>query len=554
MPSTSARRVRLDQLLVERGLAPTRSRAQALVLAGKVKVGSGDAARHDLKAGDMVAPDAPVDVAAGREWVSRGAHKLIAALDAFEIDPVGLVAVDVGASTGGFTDVLLARGATKVYAVDVGYGQLADRLRADPRVVSMERVNARTLTAASLPEPADLAVIDVAFISLGLVLGPVTAVLRPDGTIVALVKPQFEAGRADVPGGVVRDRAVHLRVLRDVAAKAADARARDASRHRVADPGAGGEPRVPRLVRQRAVVRGPGAADRGRGRCSLGGRAVTVKRIGFAYNPTIEDAVDLSERAAGWCRLRGIGHWAAPAGETAQLVGELGTTDVLVVLGGDGTFLRAVMAVAEVDVPILGINLGKVGFLSKAEADGLEPVLGQLVEGAWDVAERMALTGSILPGGRPDRAHVHRAQRHRHRPRLARPRRAARRRHRREPPRDVHRGRSRRLQPHGLDRVLLLGRRPDPRSAQPQPRRHAHRRRTCPRSARSWCRRHRSFGAGSSTRTRPSSPSTGARTTASTSATSSRCRALERPIRFVEPHGTQPFWDLLRTKVQLLPS
>lgn len=212
--------MRLDQLLVERGLAPTRSRAQALVLAGKVRVGEGDAARHDLKAGDLVAPDAPVDVAAGREWVSRGAHKLIAALDAFGIDPAGLVAVDVGASTGGFTDVLLARGATRVYAVDVGYGQLADRLRADSRVVSMERVNARSLTAAALPEPASLAVIDVAFISLALVLGPVRSVLTADGTIVALVKPQFEAGRADVPGGVVRDRAVHDRVLRAVAVAA----------------------------------------------------------------------------------------------------------------------------------------------------------------------------------------------------------------------------------------------------------------------------------------------------------------------------------------------
>src|SRR3954449_4528350 len=133
----------------------------------------------------------------------------------------------------------------------------------------------------------------------------------------------------------------------------------------------------------------------------MGRRGMTVRRLGFAYNPTIEDAVDLSERAAGWCRMRGIDQWAAPAGETEGLIGELRTTDVLVVLGGDGTFLRAAMAVAEVDVPILGINLGKVGFLSNAEADGLEPVLGKLVDGAWGVVERMALTGSILPAGRP---------------------------------------------------------------------------------------------------------------------------------------------------------
>ncbi len=221
MPAATAKRLRLDQLLVERGLVPTRSRAQALVLAGHVLVGEGDAARHDLKAGDLVDRGAVVAVSGGREWVSRGAHKLIAALDAFGIEPEGLVALDVGASTGGFTDVLLARGATRVYALDVGYGQLAEKLRRDARVVSMERVNARTLTPAALPEPVDLAVIDVAFISLALVLGPVRSVLRDGrGPIVALVKPQFEAGRADARGGVVRDREVHLRVLRATAAAA----------------------------------------------------------------------------------------------------------------------------------------------------------------------------------------------------------------------------------------------------------------------------------------------------------------------------------------------
>ena len=222
MPAAPTRRVRLDQLLTERGLAQTRSRAQALVMAGKVRVGDGDAARRDLKAGDLVARDVILAVAGDRDWVSRGAHKLIAALDAFEVDPSGLVAVDVGASTGGFTDVLLTRGAARVYAVDVGYGQLAERLRHDERVVSMERVNARTLTASTLPEPCDLAVIDVSFISLGLVLGPVRSVLRDGrGSILALVKPQFEAGRGDAKGGVVRDPAIHRRVLREVAERVA---------------------------------------------------------------------------------------------------------------------------------------------------------------------------------------------------------------------------------------------------------------------------------------------------------------------------------------------
>ena len=222
MPAATSKRMRLDQLLVERGLVPTRSRAQALVLAGRVRVGEGDAARHDLKAGDLVGREVVVTVAGGREWVSRGAHKLLAALDAFGIDPSGRVAVDVGASTGGFTDVLLARGASRVFAVDVGYGQLAEKLRADPRVVSMERVNARTLAPGVLAEPVDLAVIDVAFISLALVLGPVRSVLRDgSGPIVALVKPQFEAGRSDAKGGVVRDPDVHRRVLRETAAAAA---------------------------------------------------------------------------------------------------------------------------------------------------------------------------------------------------------------------------------------------------------------------------------------------------------------------------------------------
>jgi len=128
---------------------------------------------------------------------------------------------------------------------------------------------------------------------------------------------------------------------------------------------------------------------------------VTLGRVGFAYNPTIEDAIELSERAAGWCRMRGVAHWAAPAGETATLIERLAETDVLVVLGGDGTFLRAAQAVAQVDVPLLGINLGKVGFLSKAEAHELEPVLEQLLAGAYVVRKRMGLEGAILPAGRP---------------------------------------------------------------------------------------------------------------------------------------------------------
>ena len=183
------------------------------MLAGKVRVGEGDAARHDRKPGDLVSADAPIQVASQDPYVSRGGHKLAAALDAFEIDPGGLVCLDVGASTGGFTDVLLQRGAGRVYALDVGRGQLAGSLRLDPRVVSMERTNARGLTASSLPEPVDLATVDVAFISLGLVLAPIRSTLRAGGQIIALIKPQFEAGRGRTDHGVVRDPAVHREVL-----------------------------------------------------------------------------------------------------------------------------------------------------------------------------------------------------------------------------------------------------------------------------------------------------------------------------------------------------
>lgn len=221
-PATAKRpRVRLDQLLVERGLVETRTRAQALLLAGKVRVGTGDSARRDRKPGDLIDPATPLDLVESDPYVSRGGHKLAAALDAFEIDPSGRVALDVGASTGGFTDVLLQRGAARVYALDVGRGQLAEQLRRDERVVSMERTNARTLTGTTLPEPVSLITFDVSFISLGLVLSPALSTLAPGPSdMVALVKPQFEAGRDKVVRGVVRDRAVHLDVLHGVARKA----------------------------------------------------------------------------------------------------------------------------------------------------------------------------------------------------------------------------------------------------------------------------------------------------------------------------------------------
>ena len=200
-------------LLVQRGLAETRERAQALVMAGAVVVDDRPVTRPGLR----IPRAARLEVRAQTPpYVSRGAYKLIAALDGWQLNVERRVALDVGASTGGFTDLLLQRGARRVYAVDVGYGQLHHRLRTDPRVVVMERTNVRYLGA--LPERPELAVVDVSFISLRLALPPVFALLDPDAPVVALVKPQFEAGREQVSrGGVVRDERTHRAVLEGLA-------------------------------------------------------------------------------------------------------------------------------------------------------------------------------------------------------------------------------------------------------------------------------------------------------------------------------------------------
>jgi 23S rRNA (cytidine1920-2'-O)/16S rRNA (cytidine1409-2'-O)-methyltransferase len=203
---------RLDVLLVERGLAESRAQAQALVMAGRVP--------GFEKAGQQVDEAAELELTSPPRFVSRGGEKLDHALDVFGLDVRGRAAVDVGASTGGFTDVLLQRGAERVIALDVGRGQLHERLREDPRVTVLEGVNARHLT--ELPFPPDLVVADVSFISLRQVMPAVVRLARPGWEGVVLVKPQFEAGRGDVKGGVVRDPAVHARVLRELAQAALD--------------------------------------------------------------------------------------------------------------------------------------------------------------------------------------------------------------------------------------------------------------------------------------------------------------------------------------------
>lgn len=205
---------RLDQLVFEQGYAESRERAKALIMSGNVFV---NGQRSD-KPGTPIAPDAKIEVHGGAlPFVSRGGYKLDKALKVFPIDPAGLTCIDCGASTGGFTDVLLQHGAEKVYAVDVGYGQLAWKLRNDTRVVNLERTNLRYITDEQIPELCDMAVMDVSFISVKLVLPAVKQRLKSGADIICLIKPQFEAGREEVgKKGVVRDAAVHLSVIRSV--------------------------------------------------------------------------------------------------------------------------------------------------------------------------------------------------------------------------------------------------------------------------------------------------------------------------------------------------
>ena len=205
------KKVRLDQLVFDLGMAESRERAKTTIMAGLVYVNG----QKSDKPGMQVSPDVKIEVRGDAlPYVSRGGFKLEKALKVFPVDPTGFTCLDCGASTGGFTDVLLKNGAKKVYAVDVGYGQLAWTLRNDPRVISMERTNVRYLTSEQIPEPIDLAVMDLSFISVRLILPAVYPLLKDDAPLVCLIKPQFEAGREEVgKKGVVRDPKVHLEVL-----------------------------------------------------------------------------------------------------------------------------------------------------------------------------------------------------------------------------------------------------------------------------------------------------------------------------------------------------
>jgi len=210
----SAKKDRIDRLLVERGLFDSRTKAQAAIAAGLVTANAAPV----RKASEEIAVDAALSATPAHPYVSRGGVKLAAALDHFKFDPQGRICLDVGASTGGFTQVLLERGAKRVYAVDVGHGQLHESLRGRPEIVSLEQTDIRTLSAAQLNEPPDLVTVDVSFISLKLALPPALALAKPPAQLIALIKPQFEAGRAQAKKGIVRDPAVHAAVCDDISA------------------------------------------------------------------------------------------------------------------------------------------------------------------------------------------------------------------------------------------------------------------------------------------------------------------------------------------------
>jgi 23S rRNA (cytidine1920-2'-O)/16S rRNA (cytidine1409-2'-O)-methyltransferase len=213
------KKLRLDQLLVGKGLFPSREQARRAVMAGEVKVGT----RIAVKPSELLEEEAPISIKPARRYVGRGALKLKSALDYFKIDVRGKTALDIGASTGGFTDCMLQRGAEKVYAVDVGHGQLNWKLRNDPRVIVLEKVNARSLSSRHVPELVDLCVIDVSFISLTLVLPSAFDFITPTGVILVLIKPQFELQRADVGrGGIVREPDLHRKAQEKIVAFVTD--------------------------------------------------------------------------------------------------------------------------------------------------------------------------------------------------------------------------------------------------------------------------------------------------------------------------------------------
>ena len=416
------RRARVDAELVRRGLARSRQQAAELIGAGRVTIDGMPAA----KPATAVAVSAALTVEGDdeRTWVSRGAHKLIGALDAFGLSVDNRRCLDAGASTGGFTEVLLDRGAREVVAVDVGYGQLAWSLRNDPRVIVLERTNVRELTADAIGGPVDLVVADLSFISLATVLPALTSCASDDADIVPMVKPQFEVGKDRVgAGGVVSDPQLRADAVLAVARRAAELQWQSVGVAASPLPGPSGN--VEYFLHLRARAESPLQGDRleqAVHQAVCGGSAMTCERtILLVVHTGRDEATEVARRVEkvlgdNDIGLRVLSAEAVDRGpvhlapdDMRSLGVEIEVVDaderaaegceLVLVLGGDGTFLRAAELARNVEIPVLGVNLGRIGFLAEAEADHIDSVLDHVVNRDYRVEERMTLDVVVRAGG-----------------------------------------------------------------------------------------------------------------------------------------------------------
>ena len=363
---------RLDIMMVEQGLAPSREKAKAYIMAGEVYVNG----QKEDKAGSMFAETAKLEVRGKTlPYVSRGGLKLEKAMKNFGVTLKDKVCMDVGASTGGFTDCMLQNGAVKVYSIDVGYGQLDWKLRNDPRVVCMEKTNIRYVVPEDLEGPAAFSSIDVSFISLTKVLLPVRNLLTEDGEIVCLIKPQFEAGREKVgKKGVVRDPKVHEEVIEKVRDYAMSISMEPC--HLSFSPIKGPEGNIEYLLHLKKHPEGT--------------------EVPMSLDISVEDVV--KEAHGARChvqkiteKMEGPYHYTDPDGIPED-------TQCIIVLGGDGTLLQAARDVVHLDIPLLGINLGTLGFLAEVDKNSVYPALDRLLTDDYELEERMMLEGKIYRG------------------------------------------------------------------------------------------------------------------------------------------------------------
>ena len=405
-------KTRLDVLLVERGLEQTRQRAQAMIMSGLVFV---DGQRVD-KAGTAVPNDAQIEVRGNTlRYVSRGGLKLEKAMTTFGLKLDGCICADIGASTGGFTDCMLQNGATKVYAVDVGYGQLDWKLRSDERVVCMERTNARYLDRDQIPDELDFASIDVSFISLKLILPAVHRVLKEGGHVACLIKPQFEAGREKVgKKGVVRDPDVHLEVLENFLTHAKD------SGFTVLDitfsPIRGPEGNIEYLgylesgdwVEKTFDLQG--LVEQSHAALDHGKEGGMLRKVILCPNPYRDAQLRVAKEAKRVLDEVGCPNVVClpfrnqepPEGyglNIEPLQQEIRGADMIIAFGGDGTILHLSKTAAHRDIPVLGVNLGSLGFMAELESKDLLR-LRDLCDGKYEIESHMMLDVSVQRDGR----------------------------------------------------------------------------------------------------------------------------------------------------------